>query len=302
MLSNRAALVALTTIAPVAWGTTYLTTTTFLPPGHPLLIATVRALPAGLILLLAARRLPSGSWWWRSWVLGALNFTAFFGYLFVAADRLPGGVAAVVGGIQPLLVAVLGWRILSERLPVVTVLAGAAGVVGVGLIVAPGGAALDPVGVAAALGGAVSMAVGTVLTKRWGSGQPPLAMTAWQLLAGGLLLAVLTAFVEPLPDALPTATEVGAYAYLTLIGTALAYVLWFRGVRSLPTRLPAFVGLLSPVVAVLLGLIVAGETLSTLQALGLVAVLASVTAAVAQPRPKTPRVPPVGLEPTLKRF
>lgn len=292
----------MTTLAPVVWGTTYLTTTTFLPPGHPLLIATVRALPAGFILLLVARRLPTGSWWWRSWVLGALNFTVFFGCLFVAADRLPGGVAAVVGGIQPLIVAVLGWRILSERLTVVTIIAGTAGVIGVGLIVAPGDAALDPVGVAAALGGAVSMAVGTVLTKRWGAGQPPLAVTAWQLLAGGILLAALTAVVEPLPDALPTALQLGAYAYLTLVGTALAYVLWFRGVRSLPTRLPAFVGLLSPVVAVVLGLVVAGETLSALQAVGLVTVLASVTAAVAQPRTKASNVPPVGLEPTLKRF
>ncbi|MDF2580007.1 EamA family transporter [Microbacterium arborescens] len=292
----------MTALAPVVWGTTYLTTTTFLPPGHPLLIATVRALPAGFILLLVARRLPTGSWWWRSWVLGALNFTVFFGCLFIAADRLPGGVAAVVGGIQPLIVAVLGWRILSERLTVVTIIAGTAGVIGVGLIVAPGDAALDPVGVAAALSGAVSMAVGTVLTKRWGAGQPPLAVTAWQLLAGGILLAALTAVVEPPPDALPTAPQLGAYAYLTLVGTALAYVLWFRGVRSLPTRLPAFVGLLSPVVAVVLGLVVAGETLSALQAVGLVTVLASVTAAVAQPRTRASNVPPVGLEPTLKRF
>lgn len=292
----------MTALAPVVWGTTYLTTTTFLPPGHPLLIATVRALPAGFILLLVARRLPTGSWWWRSWVLGALNFTVFFSCLFIAADRLPGGVAAVVGGIQPLIVAVLGWRILSERLTVVTIIAGTAGVIGVGLIVAPGDAALDPVGVAAALSGAVSMAVGTVLTKRWAAGQPPLAVTAWQLLAGGILLAALTAVVEPPPDALPTAPQLGAYAYLTLVGTALAYVLWFRGVRSLPTRLPAFVGLLSPVVAVVLGLVVAGETLSALQAVGLVTVLASVTAAVAQPRTRASNVPPVGLEPTLKRF
>ncbi|MDF2916686.1 MAG: hypothetical protein K0S70_903 [Microbacterium sp.] len=302
MLSNRTAFVPLTAIAPLVWGTTYLTTTTFLPPGHPLLIATVRALPAGLILLLVARRLPTGSWWWRAWILGALNFTVFFGCLFVAADRLPGGVAAVVGGIQPLIVAMLGWWILSERLTVLTSIAGVAGVIGVGMIVAPGGADLDPIGIAAALGGAVSMAVGTVLTKRWGAGQPPLTMTAWQLVTGGILLAVLTAFLEPLPDALPTAPELGAYAYLALIGTALAYLLWFRGVRALPTRLPAFLGLLSPVVAVLLGLLVAGETLSALQTAGLITVLASVTAAVAQRRPRSPDVPPVGLEPTLKRF
>ncbi|MFS0715193.1 EamA family transporter [Microbacterium sp. 2P01SA-2] len=301
MLSNRTSLVLSTAIAPMVWGTTYLSTTTFLPPGHPLLIATVRALPAGLLLLLVARRLPTGSWWWRSWVLGALNFAVFFGCLFIAADRLPGGVAAVVGGIQPLIVAALGWWVLSERLTIGTVLAGAAGVIGVALIVAPGGAALDPVGVAAALGGAVSMAVGTVLTKRWGSGQPPIAMTAWQLVAGGILLAVLTAVFEPPPHAMPTAPELGAYAYLTLIGTAAAYLLWFRGVHALPTRLPAFLGLLSPIVAVLLGLLVAGETLSILQTVGLVTVLVSVTAAVARRRPSDSHVPPVGLEPTLKR-
>lgn len=291
-----------TAIAPALWGTTYMTSTAFLPSGHPLLIATIRAIPAGLILLLVARRLPTGSWWWRSCVLGAVNIGIFFACLFVAADRLPGGVAAVVGGIQPLLVALLGWRLLSERLTVITAIAGTAGVVGVALIVAPSGAPLDPIGVAAALGGAVSMAVGTVLTKRWGTGQPPLAMTAWQLLAGGLLLATLTALVEPLPVALPTAPQLSAYAYLSLVGTALAYALWFRGVASLPTRIPAFLGLLSPMVAVLLGLLFAGETLSALQAAGLVIVVASVTAAVAQPRPRPPLVPPVGLEPTLKRF
>ncbi|MDN8548507.1 EamA family transporter [Microbacterium sp. NM3R9] len=280
MLSNTRALVLTTALAPIAWGTTYLTATTFLPPGHPLLTAAVRALPAGLVLLALARRLPSGPWWWRSGLLGALNITVFFACLFIAADRLPGGVAAVVGGIQPLVVTVLASLLLSERLTPVAIGAGVAGALGVALIVAPGGVDLDPLGVTAALVGALSMAVGTVLTKRWGGGVPPLALTAWQLMAGGILLALLAAIVEPAPTVPLNATHLAAYAYLSMIGTAIAYVLWFRGLRSLPARLPAFLGLLSPVVAVLLGLTLARETLTPLQITGIAVVIGSVAAVV----------------------
>ncbi|MFD0382890.1 hypothetical protein ACFQ2B_12385 [Streptomyces stramineus] len=81
--------------------------TELLSPGRPLLAAVVRALPVGLPLLLITRRLPSGSWWWCSPVPGALNVGAFFALLFVAAYRLPGGVAATIGAVQDLVVALL---------------------------------------------------------------------------------------------------------------------------------------------------------------------------------------------------
>ena len=99
--------VLLTAIAPAIWGSTYLVTTGLLPQGYPLTVAMLRALPAGLILLLLVRRLPTGGWWWRSFVLGALNFSIFWALLFVSAYRLPGGVAATVGAIQPLIVLLL---------------------------------------------------------------------------------------------------------------------------------------------------------------------------------------------------
>ncbi|WP_042723472.1 EamA family transporter [Curtobacterium sp. B18] len=280
MLSNRLPLIAVTALAPALWGTTYSVSTTFLPPGHPLLTATLRALPAGLVLLAVGRRLPRGSWWWRSLVLGTLNIGAFFGFLFVAADRLPGGVAAVIGGVQPLLVALLASRFLGERLTPVTIAAGTGGLVGVALVALRAEAALDPAGVAAALLGAGSMAVGVVLTKRWASTEPPIVTTSWQLLAGGLLLAALTAVVEPLPTSEVTLGAVGAYAWLAIVGTAFAYLVWFRGVASLPTRVPAFLGLLSPVVALAIGTLVAGETLSSGQVVGVAVVLAAVGTAV----------------------
>src|SRR5690606_19289172 len=83
----------LTAIAPAIWGSTYIVTTEFLPDFPALTVAMLRALPAGLLLLLLVRQLPAGIWWARIFVLGALNFSIFWWMLFVSAYRLPGGVA-----------------------------------------------------------------------------------------------------------------------------------------------------------------------------------------------------------------
>lgn len=99
---SRIAWIALTSLAPAVWGTTYIVTTHALPPGHPVFAALMRTLPAGVLALLASRQLPRGTWWWKSIVLGALNMACFFPLLFVAAQRLPGGVAATLGAAQPI--------------------------------------------------------------------------------------------------------------------------------------------------------------------------------------------------------
>lgn len=296
----------LTALAPASWGLTYAVTTELLPPERPLLAAVVRALPAGLLLLAAARRLPRGSWWWRSAVLGLFNIGAFFALLFVGAYRLPGGVAAVVGALQPLLVAGLAAGLVGERLRLRTVLTGAAGVAGIALLVLGSQARLDPLGVAAALGGAASMALGVVLTKRWGRPAPLLATTAWQLVAGGLLLLPLAVLVEGPPPASLSSANVVGYLFLSLVGTALAYSLWFRGVHGLPVTAVTFLGLLAPLVAAAVGWLVLGQSLGPVQLLGVAVVLAALVASQltgvrrAAPGPVPVRVavaPPAGVPP-----
>ncbi|WP_328444329.1 EamA family transporter [Amycolatopsis sp. NBC_00438] len=277
MLSNR--LRVATALAPVIWGSTYLVTTELLPPGRPLLAAVVRALPAGLLLVALTRRLPRGSWWWRSLVLGTLNIGAFFALLFVAAYRLPGGVAATLGALQPLLVAGLSTGLLGERLTRRTLLAGVAGVAGVSLLVLRSDARLDALGVAAAVGGAVVMATGIVLSKRWTSPAPLLPTTGWQLVAGGLVLVPLALAVEGPPPSTLSAANYAGYGYLALIGAALAYPLWFRGIRALSPTHVTFLGLLSPVAATLLGWLVLGQRLGGWQLLGGAVVLAAVVTA-----------------------
>jgi len=117
VLSNNLRSLAITALAPLSWGTTYLVTSELLPPGRPLLAAVLRALPAGLLLLALTRTLPRSAWWWKAPVLGGLNIGVFFALLFVAAYRLPGGVAATIGAVQPLIVAVLASRLVPFSAP-----------------------------------------------------------------------------------------------------------------------------------------------------------------------------------------
>ena len=277
MINNRAGLIATTALAPLAWGTTYATTTQFLPTGAPMLTALLRALPAGLLLLAITRTLPRGQWWWKASVLGVLNVGAFFPLLFISAYRLPGGVAATVGAIQPLIVVMLAHAWLGERATAVKLGAGAAGIAGVALLVLTPAARLDGIGVAAAVGGAVLMAVGVTLTKLWRPPVPPLTLTAWQLTAGGVFLIPIAA-LEGLPDAGFTTTNVVGYLWLGLAGTAVAYSLWFRGLGQLPASVAIFLSLLAAISAATLGWIWLGEALTPLQILGGMLALGAIAA------------------------
>ena len=273
----------------MAWGTTYLVTTELLPPGRPLTAAVLRALPAGLLLLAITRTLPRGAWWWRSAVLGTLNIGAFFAFLFIAAYRLPGGVAATIGAIQPLVVGVLAARVLGESLTRLRLVAGTAGIVGVALLVLQANGRLDAVGIAAAVGGVLSMALGIVLTKKWGQPERPLVTTSWQLIAGGAFLLPLAVVAEGLPTQPLTGQNLLGYSYLALIGAALAYTLWFRGIQALPVGSITFLSLLSPVVAVLGGWAVLDQALSVGQVVGVAIVLTAVLVVTLHPTPEASR-------------
>lgn len=272
---NRGLDVLVTALAPAVWGSTYLVTTEFLPPDHPITMAATRALPAGLLLLLVVRKLPGRDWLGKVMLVGALNFSIFFCCLFIAAYRLPGGVAATLGAMQALFVIALARGLMGTPVRLLSVVAALSGVFGVALLVLGPEAALDPIGVAAGIGGSASMGAGTVLTRKW---QPPvsaLTFTAWQLTAGGLLLVPVAMVFEPsLPPLEPR--YLGGIAYLSLIGGAATYYLWFRGVSRIEPSAVSMLPMMSPMTAVILGWVVLGQTLSLVQWLGAAIVLGSV--------------------------
>ncbi|KML67109.1 EamA family transporter [Pectobacterium peruviense] len=269
--------VILTALAPAIWGSTYIVTSEFLPPDRPFTAALIRVLPAGLLLLLFTRVFPARRDWWRVIVLSALNIGVFQALLFVAAYRLPGGLAAVLGAIQPLLVMVLVWAVDHRAPRLATLWSAVIGVVGMAVLLLSPQTIFEPVGIAAALLGAVCMATGVWLTRRWQLDLPVLPLTGWQLFIGGLMLAPVAWLADaPLPAL--TLSQWAAYAYLCLAGAVLAYGLWFRGVSRLPTVAVASLGLLSPLTAVLLGWALLSQSMTGTAFLGLAIVLASVFA------------------------
>ncbi|MDC7702831.1 carboxylate/amino acid/amine transporter [Vogesella indigofera] len=265
----------LTAVVPLIWGSTYLVTTQWLPPGLPLTAGVLRVLPAGLLLLLWTRHLPQRGEWPRLLLLSLLNIGAFQALLFVAAYRLPGGIAAVLGAIQPLLMMGLLWGLERQTPRPLVLLAACAGLAGMAVLLNAGQAQWDSIGVLAAGGGAVVMALGMYLARRWGSSLPLLALTGWQLALGGLMLLPAALWLDPPLPSL-SAANVAGYAYLSLVGALLAYGLWFRGLRLLPPVAVSALGLLSPVAAVILGWVALGQRLHGWTLIGMVTVLASV--------------------------
>ncbi|WP_285777753.1 EamA family transporter [Microtetraspora sp. NBRC 13810] len=266
--------VLITAIAPVAWGANYYVTARYLPADHPLFGAAVRALPAGCLLLALCRTLPRGAWWWRSAVLGLLNTSAFFVLVYMASQLLASSVAATIMALSPPAMMLAAWALLAERPRPAHVAGALTGLAGVCLMVLAGSDTASVPGVLASVGAMLASSLGYVLAKRWGGGTAVLASTAWQLVAGGLLLLPAAVVVEG-PPALGVPALL-AFGYVTLVATALAFAAWFTGLRHLPAGTVGLVGLLNPVTGVLLGTQLAGESLTARQACGIALVLAGI--------------------------
>ena len=275
-----------TALAPMSWGTTYVTVTSLLPAGRPLLVAALRMLPAaGILIVLAGastrRWVPPRHEWRHLGVLALANFGAFFPLLTVAVYRLPGGVAAAFGGTQPLLVAAASWVLVRRRPTARDVGIGAAAMVGVAMVAIRPGADLDAVGLLAALAANVSFAVGVALTGSLARPANRLLSTGWQLLIGGAITLPLTLLIEGAPPAM-TIEHLAGFAYLSGVATALAFVLWFDGIRRLPSTTPPLLGLAAPFTGALLGWLLLSQSLSPVQLAGFAVTSAAVWSGVAR--------------------
>ena len=268
-------LILLTAIAPTLWGTTYIITTELLPADRPFIAAFFRLLPAGLILVALSRHLPKANEWLRIIILSILNFAIFHVLLFVAAYRLPGGLAAVVGAIQPLMMMFLIWIVDNRKPAHLALVASIFGVFGMAALLLSPSSTWDLIGIMAATIGAMLMTTGVFLARRWRTDMPLLAFTGWQLLIAGIILAPLAWIIDP-PLLTLTTKNILGYGYLSLFGTTLAYVLWFNGIAKLSPVSVSSLGLLSPIAAVIIGWVVLGQSITGFALVGLIAVLGSV--------------------------
>jgi probable blue pigment (indigoidine) exporter len=266
----------LAALTPIIFGTTYLLTTEFLPPGRPLLAGLMRSLPTGLVLIIGSS-IPPRRWMARFFILSVLYASGLFPLLFIAAYRLPGGVAAVINSLSPLLVVVISVPLLGSRIRAIQIVGGILGAVGVAFLVLQSDARLDAVGLITMTGAMIMFSAATVLTKRWGrpEGMTSIAVTGWIFLFAGLTLLPVTLLIEGVPDHL-TARNIGGLIYLVLISGIVAYAVWFWGLERLSASAVTFLTLLNPVTAAALGWVVLDQRLNHWQLLGAVIVLVSV--------------------------
>ena len=243
--------------------------------------ATLRALIAGVALLglvgVQRRPLPRGR---RAWsliaALAVTNVTIAFAAMFAGVAGAATGTAAVLANAQPLLILLPAWWLYGEAVSVRTAIALAVGFAGLVVVALPGGGGA---GAGLSLLAAVSITAGTLLARRIG-GIDVVAVSAWHFLIGGALLAGFATIVEGAPDIAWTPRFVALLAFLSLVGTAAAFVAWFT--ESLRCRLDVLSAwtFLVPVIGIGLAAIVLGERPGGWTAVGPVVVLGAMWVAL----------------------
>jgi O-acetylserine/cysteine efflux transporter len=235
----------------------------------PILFAGMRTLLCGLVVALAALVWGGRANLRRDWpiylLLAVLNVVLFMGLQTFTILYMPSGSAAVVIYLQPILVGLASYLVLSEQLSaakVVGLVLGFSGVVVVSAGSLSGSSLGTPLGVAFGLGSALSWTLGTVYFKWYGERLSTLWAVAVPFSAGGVVLTGLGLVLEPLSGISWTVTYAASFLYTALVGTALAWMLWLGLVKAgEASRVSAYVFFV-PLASVLLGAIFLGETLS----------------------------------------
>ncbi|AHF77741.1 Integral membrane protein [Sodalis praecaptivus] len=264
--------ILLALLAPILWGSTYATVGLFLQEQSPVWVAVWRALPAGILLLMihpTKPPLPAK----KMLALSFCNIAAFFLLLFIAAYRLPGSIAGTLSATMPLQVMLLRWLQEGKRPSWWMALLSLAGIAGVALLFNPSSSP-DPVGVAAALAATLLIAQSTLWMSRW-QYRDALALTAWQLLLGGMMLLPVALTLTG-PPALPRPHAWPGLIWLVLANSALAYWCWVWALNRFGPAVMSIVSLLNPLSAVLLGVMLLPERLSWPQWLGIALILLAV--------------------------
>src|SRR5215207_4053805 len=264
----------------LVWSSTWVAIKIGLEDTPPLLGAGVRFAVAGLGLLVLARVRGRSLQTDRvlATVLAVLPFAGAYGLIYWGEQYVPSGLAAVLFGVMPIYVALIAALALEDeplraRLLVGVGIALAGLVLAFGESVALGEGDLALAGAAACVLAPLASAVGNISIKRRAAGVDALVLNGWAMLAGGLLLLVLSALGESWGEAAWTAKAFAAIAYLAALGSALTFVTLTVLLRELPAVTISFIALLLPFGALVFGAVIYAEPI-TLPALAGAALVA----------------------------
>jgi drug/metabolite transporter (DMT)-like permease len=263
----------------LVWGSTYLAIRVGVHPTEgvgfpPLLLAAVRFVLAGVLLLaLTARRPapdgqadPMGRRQWRSAaIVGTALLLGGNGLVSIAEQRIDSGIAAVVVATVPIWAALLGAAAGQERIRTRQAAGLLLGFAGVAVLVAGDGGHADAVGVLTVVGASLSWAAGSVWSRTAPSVRRPLVSTGMQMVCGGLACAFVGLargeVADVHIDAVPGRSWL-ALAYLVVAGSMLAYTAYVWLLSNARLSLVTTYAYVNPLVAVLLGAVLLDERIT----------------------------------------
>jgi drug/metabolite transporter (DMT)-like permease len=287
MTNTSRAYLALAAIC-IIWGTTYTAIKFAVRDFPPYLLVGIRQTSAGLLmlglaLLVAKKALPDARYIRRQMLTGIATITGGNGFITWGMQYVPSGVAAIIGSLTPVMVVLisLAWQSGQERINA-RVLAGVLlGFGGLGLVFSEGWAdLLKPEyrwGIAGCFGSCLTWSLGTVMAKRWNSPDvSPLLNAGLQITAGGLGGFVLSLFWDKNWDIHHSTQGWLSIIYLITFGSALAFTLYMYALKHLSASVSSLYTYINPVVAILLGWALLGESLTTLELVGMAVTIAGV--------------------------
>ncbi|MBL8160686.1 MAG: EamA family transporter [Anaerolineae bacterium] len=292
------------------WGSSYLAIHFALETLPPLLAAGMRFITAGSLLYLLVRRggarPPTRLHWRSTFITGTIMFCVANGSLMLGQRSIPSGVAATVNALVPLWFALLGWLWLAEdRLSPRVIIGLVTGFGGVALLVGPGESAgtIDATGVLFVVFSTLSWTFGSLLSRKLPLPDSPLLTAAMNLLTGGimlLLVSLLTGEIARLDVAAISARSVLAVLYLALGPSLTGFSSYMWLLANAPANRVATYGYVNPMIAVFLGWLLAGETLTPETLLASIVIIASVVLITTARKPKAAAAPPLTIRARLR--
>jgi drug/metabolite transporter (DMT)-like permease len=278
-----------------AWGSTYLGIRIAVGSIPPFVMAAVRFGIAGAVLLGGVYLLrrgavarPSLREARDSFIVGALLLGGGMGAVAWGEQTVPSGITALMIAMTPVWIAVFGRIFLRERLPMAATIGIATGLLGVAILVGPSlfvDRSLDPAGVVALILSPISWAAGSVFAaNRARLPADPFVTTGLQMLSGSAVLAVAAGLSgEAASVHLETITtnSIIAVAYLTVVGSLIAFTAYAWVLQRAPLPLIATYAFVNPIVAVFLGWLILQEGITPRQVLAGAVIVAGVALIVA---------------------
>ena len=279
---SRPLVIGLFALLVVIWSSTWVAIKLGLEDTPPLYGAGIRFALAGLLLLViaAARRRSLRTDVRLAAILAILPFALSYGLIYWAEQHIPSGLTAVLFAVMPLYSAALAVVWLREEPVSVRFLGGVVVALG-GLVLAfgesielGGGGRLAALGALAAVSAPLASAIGNTAIKRRARELDAVVLNGWAMLGGGVLLLALSAPLENWGAAVWTGQAVAALAFLTVLGSAVPFVVLTVLIREVGAIRMSILPLLLPFGALGLGALLADERVTVTALLGALLVVA----------------------------